>query len=720
MSRPDPQLLAPVGSKDALIAAVRAGADAVYIGAPGFNARLKAANITFYDMAVLIDYAHENNVKVFAAMNTLIKHAEMHEAVKIISGIDKLGADAFIIQDLGLAAIISKYFENIEMHASTQLAAHNRMGVEALAASGFKRVILARELSYPELKIIAKGSPAEIEVFCHGAICFSVSGQCLFSSFIGGHSGNRGRCTQPCRRIWLQGKRRGYLFSPRDMELARHVRKLKKIGIASLKIEGRMRSAEYVYRTVKAYRLLLDASDENFSEASAEAHKILSEDTAREKTTCLFSGRDENIFQPEKAQCLGNRIGEVEEAAKDSVTITLLDGMPGNKSRNAASAGADATPVTISRGDRIRLSNPEKDITRAFKVKDFTVDGGRYTFALENADDFKKGNPAFRTSDAVTDQKDIEKDVNAMYKNYQLKNKGKVVRVYQVPQSYTAFISNKWNKAKTNVRESDGAETLWIRFSDVRWLDALLRRDKKPRLVFSLNLENINQRDEIIRRAGNDITMELPPFIGQRDIQLFKRQIENMISMGVKRWTLNNISQIGFFEGAGCSLSAGQFLYTWNAYAAAFLDDRGISSFNVSWEDDSLNVRDLSGPVPGERMLIYLYGYPPVVRSRILMPDYIGHELIQENDKISREIKVKGKAAFLPVSESKLTLLIPAEPLCLFSSRRKLLSMGIRNFGIDLGFIQPDGKFLNTLVDSYNESESIPGSVRFNFKRGVK
>ncbi len=711
MSRPDPKLLAPVGSKDALIAAVRAGADAVYIGAPGFNARMSSKSISFYDLAVLIDYAHEKGVKVFVAMNTLVKHAEMHEAVKIISGIDKLGADAFIIQDLGLAAIIKEYFENIEMHASTQLAAHNRMGVEALAEAGFKRVILARELSYPELKIIAKGSPVELEVFCHGAICFSVSGQCLFSSFIGGHSGNRGRCTQPCRRIWRQGKRKGYLFSPRDLELAEHVRKLKKTGITSLKIEGRMRSAEYVYRTVKAYRLLIDASDDNFSGAMDEARRILSVDFAREKTSCLFSGRDENIFQPEKAQCLGNRIGEVEEVGADSVTVKLFDGVLGNKSRKS-------TPVTISSGDRLRLSNPAADITRAFKVKEFSKDENKYSFSLDKADDFKRGNPVFRTVDVLMNQQDIEKDVDAMYKKYQLKNRGKVVRPYQVSQSYTSLISNKWNNVKKRIRGSSGADTLWLRFSDVKWLDALVRKNKKTRVIFSLNQGNIYHADEIIRRLGNETAMELPPFIGQREIQPFRNQIEKMISAGVRDWTLNNISHLGFFRDTDCSLSAGQFLYAWNAYAAAFLDDRGVKSFNVSWEDDFLNVRDFSGPVPSERMLIYLYGHPPVARSRILTPDYIGDELIRENDKGSK--KGKDENGFYPVAESKLTLLIPAKPVCLFSSRRKLQALGIRDFGIDLSFMPPDKKLLNTLLDSYDESENIPGSVRFNFKRGVK
>lgn len=689
------ELLAPAGSKEALVAAARAGADAVYIGAPGFNARLSAKNITFYDMAVLIDYAHEKGLKVYAAMNTLIKHAEIHSAVKLISGINRLGADAFIIQDLGLAEIISKHFENIEMHASTQLAVHNRMGVDILAEAGFRRVILARELSYPELKLIAKGAPAELEIFCHGALCFSLSGQCLFSSFIGGHSGNRGLCTQPCRRLWLQGKRKGYLLSPRDLQLAEELKELKKIKITSLKIEGRMRSAEYVYRTVKAYRLLTDASDSDFPEALAEARAMLSSDYAREKTACLFSGRDDKIFEPERTQCLGNRLGEVAESSADSVVITLSDGVDG-----------------IMKGDRLRLSSPSGDITRAFKVKDFSADGKRRTFPLENADDFKKGDPVFITASPASDQQDMEKEVDEMYKNYNLKNKGKAVRAYQVRQDYTSLISNKWNSGK----KAEAAEDrLWLRFSDIKWPDSFTGT---ARHIFALNRDNIHKSFAVTERLGADTVMELPPFIAQRETDLFRGHIEKMLNAGVKNWTLNNIAHLGFFRDKGCSLSAGQFLYAWNAYAAAFLDDRGVTSFNVSWEDDFLNIRDLTGPVDASRLMIYLYGHPPAARSRILTNSYIGGDVIQENDKGDK--KAKDENAFYPVAEAKLTLLIAEKPVCLFSSRRKLRALGISNFGIDLSYMPPGRKELKDILDSYDSGESIPSSVRFNFKRGVK
>ncbi|MHB9155775.1 MAG: peptidase U32 family protein [Endomicrobiales bacterium] len=371
------ELLAPVGSKESFITALRGGADAVYAGVPDFNARVSASNISLYDLQVLIDHAHGKGKKVFLALNTLIKHEEMHDVVKNIARVEQMAPDAVIVQDLGAASIILKYFPSLELHASTQMAVHNRQGVDFLARAGFKRAILARELSFSELKMITKGSPIPIEVFCHGALCFSLSGMCLFSSFIGGLSGNRGRCTQPCRRLWRHGKSgRGYLFSPRDLELAEHINKLKKIGIACLKIEGRMRSSEYVYRAVKAYRLLIDAPEPEFALALEEAKAILSGDTARSKTSCLFSGRDTEIFQPKEAQCLGNLVGRIQAIAEGSIVVEPEGGA-----------------VELAAGDRLRLSNPANDTTIAFKVKEFSKEGETWVIPFGKTEGFAPGNP---------------------------------------------------------------------------------------------------------------------------------------------------------------------------------------------------------------------------------------------------------------------------------------------------------------------------------------
>jgi len=224
----------------------------VYCGLKDFSARSKASNFTPAEFYNFTNYAHKKNVKVYAAFNTLIKQNEIKEACRQIGIIAQAGADALIAQDFGVAEIVKKYFPKLKLHASTQTAIHNSYGVSEAQKAGFSRVVLARELSLEEIKIIKSKTNAELEVFCHGALCFGVSGLCLMSSFIGGYSGNRGACAQPCRRRWSLKNKDGFYLSPKDLNLSEYIRELKLSGITSLKIEGRMKNPQYVYKTVKA------------------------------------------------------------------------------------------------------------------------------------------------------------------------------------------------------------------------------------------------------------------------------------------------------------------------------------------------------------------------------------------------------------------------------------------------------------------------------------
>jgi putative protease len=687
------ELLAPVGSKESFITAVRAGANAVYMGVPDFNARVSAANINHFDLKVLTDFAHEKGVKVFLALNTLIKHEEINDVVKSLSEIEEISPDAVIVQDLGIANIIKNYFPKLTLHASTQLAVHNSMGVEFLAKQGFKRAILARELSFSELKIISNNSSIDLEIFCHGALCFCISGMCLFSSFIGGLSGNRGRCTQPCRRLWKNAKNHGYLFSPRDLELAEFIPKLKKIGIKSLKIEGRMRSSEYVYRVVKAYRMLIDAKENDFAKALIEAKSILLQDSAREKTTCFFSGKDEKMFEPKKAQCLGNLIGSVLDTSGANLTIELEDNMQ------------------LLEGDRLRVSNPGTDKTIAFKVKEFSKEGKKYSIPFAMSREFSVGNPVYKTIDTAFDQKDLEKEIDSIYEGYKKNHPMQGRSNRQLSQTYTALISNTWKEIK-NQTSVEVKNTLWIRFENISWLDILPKAGENIRHVFYLTRDNMHTADKI---PANTV-VELPPFIGEREQELFKQCIDRLVLMGVDKWVLNNVSQFGFFNEGNLELTAGHFLYTFNAYTAAFLSDLGVKYFTASWEDDFLNIRKICGPGAGKFMLVYLYGYPPVVRSRLITKDMLTPEIITDHNPLDG----KHSASLVPVFESGFLVLTPEKAVNIFTAQRKLGECGISNFGIDLNYIKPDNKLLASLLTSYKSAENIDDSVKFNFKRGIK
>jgi collagenase-like PrtC family protease len=262
-----PELLAPAGNNESLIAAVLNGCDAVYLGATMLSARASAANFTPDELADAIDYAHLRGVKAYVAVNTLVKDSETNDAADLLYHLDESGADAVIVQDVGLLSMARSLAPDLPIHASTQMTVHNSEGAGFLQDMGVKRVVLAREMTLDEIKQVRQNTDLEIEIFVHGALCISYSGQCLMSSMIGGRSGNRGVCAQPCRKRYRlrtlssgrEVKTDGeYLLSPRDLNTSQILPELIEAGIDSFKIEGRLKRPEYVACVTRIYRGLID------------------------------------------------------------------------------------------------------------------------------------------------------------------------------------------------------------------------------------------------------------------------------------------------------------------------------------------------------------------------------------------------------------------------------------------------------------------------------
>ena len=250
-----PELLAPAGDFEALVAAVMAGADAVYVGGKSFGARAFAKNFDIEEIRRALSYCHLHGVKLYVTVNTLVYDREMESLGEYAEQLWRAGVDALICADLGVISEIRRRVPEFEIHASTQMSIHSTEGAEAAAQVGASRVVLARELPLADIRSVTEGSSVETEVFLHGALCVCHSGQCLFSSLVGGRSGNRGECAQPCRLPYNKG---AYALSLKDLSLAEHIRELIDSGVASLKIEGRMKSPEYVYTVTGIYRRLLD------------------------------------------------------------------------------------------------------------------------------------------------------------------------------------------------------------------------------------------------------------------------------------------------------------------------------------------------------------------------------------------------------------------------------------------------------------------------------
>ncbi|WP_436513425.1 DUF3656 domain-containing U32 family peptidase [Clostridium thermobutyricum] len=258
------EILAPAGSMESLYAAINNGADAIYLGGDKFSARAYASNFDNEKMKLAVDYAHSYGVFVYVTMNTLLKEEELKKAIKYVGYLYEIGVDALIIQDLGLYELIRERYKDFEIHASTQMSIHNGEGAIYFKDKGFHRIVLSRELSMDEIKHISTDLKIETEMFVHGALCVSYSGQCLMSSMIGGRSGNRGRCAQPCRMEYvLKGdkspeEKSGYLLSPKDICTLEDVKGIINSGTYSLKIEGRMKRPEYVAGVVRNYRKAVD------------------------------------------------------------------------------------------------------------------------------------------------------------------------------------------------------------------------------------------------------------------------------------------------------------------------------------------------------------------------------------------------------------------------------------------------------------------------------
>ena len=313
------ELLAPAGNPTTLKAAVEAGADAVYMGSNLWNARLRARNFTNKELGKAIGYCHKNNAKAYITLNTIVFEEELPGMAEQVRFVYESGADAIIVQDLAVARMARETGNDMEIHASTQLSTHNSKTAAMLKKLGFSRTVLARELSLEQVKKIKENSGIGVEVFCHGALCYSYSGKCLWSFYQTGRSGNRGACAQLCRFPWKalcdhKLIEKGYLTSTKDLNLLEKIPEIAISDIDCIKIEGRLKDASYVNEVVSAYRAAIDGK---------ELKSI--KPTLRGYTTGYLFGevRKEKLTNPKSQQYSGIKIGEVTKIYRDGAVVKL-------------------------------------------------------------------------------------------------------------------------------------------------------------------------------------------------------------------------------------------------------------------------------------------------------------------------------------------------------------------------------------------------------------
>lgn len=584
------EILAPAGSMESVIAAVRSGADAVYIGAKDFSARASAENFSTDEIEKVTAYCRERNVKVYLTLNTLIFDSEMSSALELCQNACKAGIDAVIVQDLGLAALIKKSMPKLSLHASTQLSVHTPAGAKALKDLGFSRVVLARELSKEEIKEIASAIDIELEVFVHGALCMSVSGQCYFSAMLGSRSGNRGRCAQPCRLPFKVKGGNGYALSLKDSSLVSYLRELQEIGVKSAKIEGRMKRPEYVSAAVRACRESLDTGE--MSQKTASTLRDVFSRTGF--TDGYYKGkRDKNLFgyrlKEDVTSATSKLLSEIRNSYKDerkSVALSLsLNLKCGEKAELTADDGANTVTVYSETAAEIAKSSA---LTHESAEKNLSKTGGTPYF-VEKFSFFTDGKAILPASALNAMRREALEKLSAL--------RGKA--------PYAEILPVKLNE--TGTKADCKADNFTARFSDTD----VPAEFKEAQRIFLPLFAPVSEYQRLLSNKFN-VCAEIPRGMFGIENQIKLRLIE-LKKIGVKAVLASNIGAVYLAKELGLEVHGGFGLNITNTESLVAYEQMGLKSAELSFELTKSQIKDLGGTIPRG---IIAAGYLPLMLVR--------------------------------------------------------------------------------------------------------
>ena len=558
-----PELLAPAGCHDALISAILAGADAVYLGLQGFNARVGAENFTKETFERDIKLCRLYGKKAYLTLNTLVFDREIDSVLDTVEFCMGCGVDAFIVQDFGLMRLLSKVFPDIVLHSSTQCATHNLDAVKRLAEMGVKRAVVARELSKKDLEIIMANTPIEIEAFVHGALCMSHSGTCLMSAYFGGRSGNRGECAQPCRLPWKAEKGSlDHALSLKDLSLSNHVKELCDMGVHSLKIEGRMKSAVYVNNTVRVFRTLID----EYRNADEEETKTLENTFSRQ-------GFTDGYFTLKKGRSMFGVRGESDkEKTRESENKTLpeLQKIP---VRVDFSCDGEGAFVKMRKGE-VEVSCP----VQVEKAKDKGTGEEVIVDALS-----KLGNTNFVCEEAVV------KLSEPIFAPRSVLNEARRCAVEKLEKALVPDISVTRLEKDTLVGKDGEFQGYWVVFDrEAREgeVEALLGREEVLRVFVPLFSVKEDKKD---RRVG----VVLPRAVFEKDKDVFTKALDRAKTFGYTDALVNNLGVGEIAKSHGFEVYADAGLNAVNSETLAFLKENGFRACIVSPEMNFSARRDI-------------------------------------------------------------------------------------------------------------------------------
>ena len=660
-----PELLLPVGNIQAFYAALEGGADAIYLGLKSFNARGRAKNFTVGQLQSMVKLATQKQVRVYVTLNTIIKNQELPELLDTLDLLSQIAIDAVIIQDWGTWHLMKTHFSSIPVHASTQMGNHNSAGVAFAESEGIERVILARELTWRELEAIREKTTLPLELFIHGALCYSFSGMCLFSSYLSGAGANRGLCAQPCRRLYYTHLDSRYLFSLKDNQQIERIPELMHLGIHSLKIEGRMKSAEYVYQVAKAYRMVIDNADR-----LSEAKEILQMDMGRAKTGYFLEGHVQQAMT--KHPATGVFLGHVMRA--DQYTFSFRSHHP------------------VEEGCRLRIQSPDGNERSTLRVGAFKVGNHQFTTIEVDENQVKKGDQIYLVG------------LNEQSFSHRLPEPDTDLSFQIDKQQKEAWIQS----LKTPT--SKLREGIYLRIDSLDWLRKI-RMDSVDGLFLKLNKQDLGELNlslPFLAQNRSKLWIELPKFVPEGDIKFYQQFCTDLSDRGHRQFVLSHLSQ-KLWMAPDAKLITNENVYTFNDAAIQFLYQSGISAHVFPLENDLENLKagqNRSGIVP-------LYFYPELFYSR--MPIQLSR--LEDSDVAFRDSHAIG---FQRTVRDGITAIAPQKPVSWVHMKKEFTKLGFTRFLIDLSYERPSQNVFKRLLRQVENSEEVQPSGLFNMKSELK
>jgi len=708
------ELLAPAGNIEALDAAIGEGADAVYLGLKSFNARLRSSNFAWNQFEAAVSSLHRQNKKIYVTVNTVSEERDLERLYRFLSYLNKIGPDGLIVQDFGVIRMCQEFFPKLELHGSTQMNVESAAGVNLLSKAGLKRVVVARELGLEEIKYIKSHTNAELEIFVHGALCVSESGLCLFSSYLGGKSANRGMCTQACRRFYTvdsasEGEQQGYYFSPCDLQLIEQIPDLMELGVESFKIEGRMKSAEYVGSVVAAYRYLMDNWEKDKKGALATAKRLLSTDFARAKTSYWYNFKTNEegvekagslILNPKQAGGTGIYLGKIDKF--DTPSEEAIE-------RAKEAAGKDAAPedyqIVMAHlsggnydpdpGDSIRLHRQDDTGRVSHKVRTVTVDDDGKRF-IDIPRGFKRGDSVYLLQ------------TKSMSKRYPRVLPSDLGKYRQQPGAEVLPVLDLTPVAKNEL--SYFPEGLYIQVSTVQ--DLFQAISKNPvRIIVEFNSET--KEDLLVKKvklpiSKKQLIISLDPYCPASKEETLLSDLNELVSDGYKTFVVNNIAHISMLRGKGANLIAGPYLYTFNRWAASWFENQNIGAFITPLENSWDNLKMTWEESVRDRVLVTAYAYPALFRMRFKLPE--SYDFLYFMDKEETVFKVN--------STEDGSVVMPEAPFSIVDKSEILNSAGFKRILLDFSRTKVSRQELKMVTSSMIKRQPVPESSRFNWKNG--